>query len=68
VTKYLVEYILDGSIQDVSPWISERELQQVFQSAERCGTGQLTPIYEACDSQISYNKIRIALAFRPVCV
>ena len=68
VTKYLVEYILDGSIQDVSPWISERELQQVFQAAERCGTGQLTPIYEACESQVSYNKIRIALAFRPVCV
>lgn len=66
VTKYLVEYILDGSITDVSPWITEAELQRVYQAAEKFGSSLLAPIFEACESQISYNKIRIAMAFRPL--
>jgi ATP-dependent DNA helicase RecQ len=66
VTKYLVEYILDGSISDVSAWITSEELDRVYQAAEKLGSGLLSPIYEACESQISYNKIRIALAFRPL--
>lgn len=66
VTKYLVEHILDGSISDVSPWVSESEIQQVYAATEKFGNGRLGPIFEACDSQINYNKIRIALAFRPV--
>jgi ATP-dependent DNA helicase RecQ len=66
VTKYLVEYILDGSISDVSVWITSEELDRVYQAAEKLGSGLLSPIYEACESQISYNKIRIALAFRPL--
>lgn len=66
VTKYLVEYILDGSITDVSPWITEAELQRVYQAAEKFGSSLLAPIFEACESQISYSKIRIAMAFRPL--
>jgi len=66
VTKYLVEYILDGSISDVSAWVTSEELDRVYQAAEKLGSGLLSPIYEACESQISYNKIRIALAFRPL--
>jgi uncharacterized protein YpbB len=64
VTKYLVEYILEGAIEDVSTWVSDSEFQQVHQAAERLGSGQLTPIFEACNSQIPYHKIRIALAMR----
>jgi ATP-dependent DNA helicase RecQ len=65
VTKYLVEYILEGAIEDVSTWVSDLEVQQVHQAAERLGSGQLTPIFEACNSQIPYHKIRIAMAMRP---
>ena len=64
VTKYLVEYILEGAIEDVSTWVSDSEFQQVHQAADRLGSGQLTPIFEACNSQIPYHKIRIALAMR----
>jgi len=68
VTKYLVEHILDGSIVDISPWVSQAELQQIVAAVDQLGSGQLTPIYNACNAAISYNKIRIALACRPVVV
>jgi uncharacterized protein YpbB len=68
VTKYLVECILDGTIVDVSPWVSEQELQEVLAAADKVGYGRLIPIREACGEHISFEKIKIALAFRPVCV
>ncbi|MFM8573371.1 MAG: DNA helicase RecQ [Pirellula sp.] len=68
VTKYLVECILDGTIVDVSPWVSEQELQEVLAAADKVGYGRLIPIREACGEHISFDKIKIVLAFRPVCV
>lgn len=65
VTKYLVEHILEGSVKDVSAWVSESEIQRVIAAANKVGYGRLIPIYEACNSQIDYNKIKIALAFQP---
>jgi uncharacterized protein YpbB len=65
VTKYLVEHILEGSVEDVSAWVSESEIQRVIAAANKVGYGRLIPIYEACNSQIDYNKIKIALAFQP---
>lgn len=66
VTKYLVEAILDGTVVDVSAWVSQAEMQRVYELCDRFSSGQLSPIYNACNGEISYNKIRIALAFRPL--
>ena len=65
VTKYLVEHILDGTVKDILPWVSESESQRVLEAANKVGYGRLTPIYEECNAQIDYNKIKITLAFHP---
>jgi ATP-dependent DNA helicase RecQ len=59
---YLEVYVRYRGITDVSPWITQQEVEQIEAVVEHAGAERLKPIYEALHGRIPYERIRIAVA------
>lgn len=63
VLDYLCEFLRREGPDDVSDWIAPGIVEQVRQAAARVGSERLKPIFEALAGKVSYDEIRVALAF-----
>jgi ATP-dependent DNA helicase RecQ len=63
VHSYLEAYIRHRRITDVSQWVSQRELEQVKVVIQYAGSSRLRPIFDALHGRVSYDRIRIAMAW-----
>jgi ATP-dependent DNA helicase RecQ len=63
ITKYLAEFLESGEIDQIDPWISQTVQAQVLDAANRVGRERLKPIFEELQQQVSYDDIRIVLAW-----
>jgi ATP-dependent DNA helicase RecQ len=59
---YLEAYVRQRKVTDVNVWVSNSELSRIEAAAEQAGGARLKPIHEALQGQISYERIRIAMA------
>jgi ATP-dependent DNA helicase RecQ len=62
VYEYLAEFIATTRQCDSAPWVSESEFERVRKAARTAGTERLKPIFDALDGQVSYDRIRVAIA------
>ena len=63
IHKYLTEWIAGGNCQAIDCWVSPSVQQQVMEAARVTGAERLKPIFEHLDGQVSYETIRIVMAF-----
>lgn len=63
VLDYLCDYLRREGVGDAAPWLSPDVLDQVRQAAAQVGSERLKPIFEALGGQVSYDEIRVAVAF-----
>ena len=63
VINYLQAYIQERCLMEVHPWLSEETYQAVSQAVFKVGAQRLKPIYEELNGSVSYDEIRISLAF-----
>ena len=61
--QYLEAYIRQRSITVTTPWMSEREVEQVQMVAQCAGTVRLKLIFEALPGHIGYNENCVASAW-----
>jgi ATP-dependent DNA helicase RecQ len=59
---YLADYILEEQIANPHPWLDSATYERVIDAAEKKGIDKLRPIYQHLHEQVSYEKIRIAIA------
>ena len=62
VTEYLAEFIAATQQCDPAPWLSDSLFAQIRVVASTTGTEKLKPIFEAMESAVPYDQIRIAVA------
>jgi ATP-dependent DNA helicase RecQ len=62
VSQYLVEFIKQDGIVDVSPWIDDVALDRIRTACQSFGHDRLKPIFEALGGDVPYDQIRIAMA------
>jgi ATP-dependent DNA helicase RecQ len=62
--KYLCQFIEVERPASVEPWVPSDVYQRVLEAAASAQTPFLKPIYDALGGQVSYDMIRIALAYR----
>lgn len=63
VANYLQAYILENQLTNVAPWLSEETYQAVSQAVFKVGAQRMLPIFQELNGAVSYDEIRIALAF-----
>ncbi len=63
VADYLVEFIAIERPKSIRAWVSEQDEQRIRVAADEHGTERLKPIFEALNSEVGYDVIRIAVAF-----
>jgi ATP-dependent DNA helicase RecQ len=63
VSNYLCAYIKEHRLIDTAPWLSEETYQAVSQAVFKIGAQRLQPIFQELNGAVSYDEIKIALAF-----
>jgi ATP-dependent DNA helicase RecQ len=63
VVDYLCEFIRQRPGASISTWLSEEIFQKVASTAAQVGTERLKPIFIALEEKVSYDQIRLALAY-----
>ena len=60
---YLCEFIRQQPDVSISTWLADDGFQRVAAAAQQVGTERLKPIFIALEEKVSYDEIRIAVAF-----
>ncbi|MDH4203154.1 MAG: helix-turn-helix domain-containing protein [Phycisphaerae bacterium] len=60
--QYLCEYIQEEGVDDPTPWVNSKTVQEIQQAIQGVGTKQLKLIFDHLNGKTDYNKIRIVLA------
>jgi ATP-dependent DNA helicase RecQ len=60
---YLESYIRQRRVTDVTRWIPRRGLDQIQVVVAHAGAERLKPIHDALHGRISYEQIRVAIAY-----
>ena len=67
VCGYLVEFIHSREPQPVNNWVDEETFRKVADAARDLGMVYLKPIYERLEQKVSYDCIRIVIAYLSRC-
>jgi ATP-dependent DNA helicase RecQ len=59
---YLDAYIRHRRVVDPTPWVPEREMEQVATAVEEKGTKRLRELHDALGGSVPFERIRIAVA------
>jgi ATP-dependent DNA helicase RecQ len=62
VSNYLVEFVQQGRIRDLSPWIEPKARDEIVSTATRLAADRLNPIYDHFGGKYGWDDIRLALA------
>ncbi|MEM8868112.1 MAG: DNA helicase RecQ [Verrucomicrobiota bacterium] len=62
IEAHLATCIEEGQITDISGLVAPAELDKVRQAAKAHGTALMRPIFDALGGEVSFGKIRLALA------
>jgi len=62
--EYLAEFIRLEKPKDISVWVSDAEYQEISAAIAEVGDEKMKPIFEALNSEVSYDSIRIVIAHR----
>jgi ATP-dependent DNA helicase RecQ len=60
--QYLCEYIQEEGVDDPTPWVNSKTVQEIQQAIQAVGAKQLKLIFDHLNGKTDYNKIRIVLA------
>jgi ATP-dependent DNA helicase RecQ len=63
---YLVEYLQEEKPKDIRVWVRDEDYVEVAAAADNVGRATLKPIFEALQSQIPYDIIRLVLTHQDV--
>ena len=63
VMDYLCEFIRQQPDVSISTWLANDVFQKVAAAAQQVGTERLKPIFIALEEKVSYDEIRIAVAY-----
>ena len=63
VGEYLVEFIETRRPATIEPWVKPQVVEQVRAAAMNSPEGRLMPIYEALDGRVTWEEIKVAIAF-----
>ncbi len=63
IVDYLCEFIQLQPGVSISTWLADDVFQKVTAAARQVGTERLKPIFIALEEKVSYDEIRIAVAF-----
>ncbi len=63
VVDYLCEFIRQQPGVSISPWLTEDVYQKIAAAAEKLGTERLKPIFVVLEEKVSYDEIRIGVAY-----
>ncbi len=63
VIDYLCEYIRREKPVNIDAWLAKDLYARIAAAAQQHGSDRLKPLYIALDEKVSYDEIRIALAF-----
>ncbi len=61
VVRYLTDYIQRERIDSPAPWVPANTRSAIEQAAEKAGTEQLRPVFDALAGAVDYESIRIVL-------
>jgi ATP-dependent DNA helicase RecQ len=62
VSNYLVEFVQQGRIRDLSPWIEPKAREEIVATATRLAADRLNPIFDHFGGKYAWDDIRLALA------
>ncbi len=63
---YLEDYVRAERPASITPWVAAREYERVCEAHDRVGGQRLRPIFDALNSEVPYDVIRIVLAHRAI--
>jgi ATP-dependent DNA helicase RecQ len=63
VVDYLVGFIKREPPASINPWVPEKVQERVMVAAQKHGAAFLRPIFEELEQKVSYEMIKISLAF-----
>ena len=63
VTGYLADFILAENPPSITAWVPEDVCERVVAAAEIHGTARLKPVFLELNEAVSYDHIRVVLAF-----
>lgn len=63
VVDYLCEFIRQQPQAPISTWLADDVYQKIVAAARQVGTERLKPIFVALEEKVSYDEIRLAVAY-----
>jgi ATP-dependent DNA helicase RecQ len=63
VLEYLATYIQEEKPNDINMWVESESQAEIINVARQLGTERLKPIFVALDEKVSYDTIRLVLAY-----